>query len=94
MLHTSLSPTRQAIRQSVNRRMLLALNSKRDMSVDNLGHLNRIRGGSEAEIRRKAGDEGRVPNVMELVGRKMSSTTRKVSFVGGQVQFSDVEADK
>ena len=46
--------------------MLMALNSKRDMSVDNLGALNRVRGGSETEIRRKAGDVGRVPDVMQV----------------------------
>jgi hypothetical protein len=74
--------------------MILALNSKRDMSVDNLGALNRVRGGSESEIRRNAGDSGKVPGVLQVVGRKMSTASRQVSFVGGQVQFSDVEAEK
>ena len=74
--------------------MLLALNSKRDMQVDNLAHLKRLSGGSETALRRKAGDDGTVPELMAVVGRKMSTASRQVSFAGGQIQFSDVEVDK
>ena len=88
--------TAQAIRASINRRMLDALNTQRDMSMDSLVQLKRGGGGvgNEIAMRRKAGDDGSVPELMAMVGQKMSNAERRVTFSGGQVQFSDVEADK
>ena len=49
---------------------------------------------SDMETDRKTGGDHSVPEIMAVVGGKMSNETRQVLFVGRQIRFSDVEADK